>query len=433
MPLLIIIVKSKHQKITVFIRGDNIGTGGMMSRINSLRITNKIRSLIMSHKLVGALSLAACLGVSADIERSAYFTVLGGVQDFHSSNENNGTIMSNSLDESDAIAAEFGVMLTDHAAFQLSYTKLNPDDAIGFGNEDLVMKTLDYMYYFKTESNGGPYLRLGIGKYEFEDMTAGGGWDESDVGRMGLGFESELSSAFSFRGEIGIIRDDTTKRYDTQLLLGFTANFGGGSDPQPEPVQEVVAPVVQKNTRQDSDNDGVFDELDQCPRTAAGVVVDPRGCELDSDGDGIVNSKDACAATPTGAKVDATGCRLVLEETVRRTLNVKFETNSSKLQSEFKSDIASLAKFMTEYPDTTVVVEGHTDSTGKDTYNQWLSEKRARSVANELVNTYGIAGNRVDSKGFGESKPIADNNVAAGRAKNRRVEAVIEATVKKAQ
>ncbi len=391
----------------------------------------------MNKKLLAATVIAACCATHADdakVERAAYFSILGGVQDFHSSNADNGAVLSNSLDESDAIAAELGFMISDHSAFQLSYTKLNPDDAIAFGNEDLTMQTIDYMYYFNPESMGGPYLRFGIGKYEFEDDTAGGGWQESDIGRMGLGFEDGINSFLSWRGEFGIIRDDTMDRVDTQLLLGLTMNFGGGSEPKPKPApRPVEAPVVEKSTNKDTDKDGIFDANDQCPNTAMGVVVDPRGCELDSDGDGIVNSKDACAATPAGAKVDSRGCRLVLEETVRQTLNVKFKTNSSQLQPEFKSDISKVAKFMTEYPDTSVTIEGHTDSVGKASYNQWLSEKRAQTVANELVSAYGIDASRVSSKGFGESNPIADNNTADGRAKNRRVEAVIEAKVKKLQ
>ncbi|WP_164503534.1 OmpA family protein [Pleionea sediminis] len=392
---------------------------------------------IMKNKLLGVALVAGSLSGFAEdakVDRDVYFSILGGVQDFHSSNEDNSPILSNSLDESDAIAAELGFMFTDHSAFQLSYTKLNPDDAIGFGDEDLVMTSIDYMYYVNPDRTGGAYIRAGIGRYEFEDEFSGGGWEESDVYRFGLGFEDGLSDFWSWRGEIGVIRDETTKRLDTQLLLGLTMNFGG-SDPKPvvakpKPVQ---APVVERNTKKDSDRDGVFDANDQCPETAQGVVVDPQGCELDSDGDGIVNSKDSCAATPTGAKVDSRGCRLVLEETVRQTLNVKFKTNSSELQAEFKSDIAKLAKFMTEYPDTSVTIEGHTDSVGKASYNQWLSDKRAKSVANELVNTYGIAANRVNSRGFGESNPIADNSTQTGRAKNRRVEAVIEAKVRRPQ
>lgn len=386
----------------------------------------------MNKYLLGAALLAAGVNVAAEVDRTVYFTVLGGVQDFHSGKEDNFPIMSNSLDESEVVGAELGFMFTKNSAFQLSYNKLNPDDAIGFGDEDLVLTSLDYVHYFANDSKGGPFLRLGVGRYTFDSEVAGGGWMESDIGRLGIGFEDELNSVLSWRGELGVIRDDTTKRFDTQLLVGFTFNFGG-SDPAPVPVKAVETKTVTKNTRTDSDRDGVFDDVDQCPATAAGVVVDPRGCELDSDGDGVFNSKDACAATPAGAKVDAKGCRLMLDETVRITLNVKFANNSSEIRTSFESEFQQVAEFMKQYPDTKLVVEGHSDSVGKDSYNQWLSEKRAQAVANYLMANYGLSSERVSSVGYGETRPVADNSTADGRAKNRRVEAVIETTVKRAQ
>ena len=83
---------------------------------------------------------------------------------------------------------------------------------------------------------------------------------------------------------------------------------------------------------------------------------------------------------------------------------------------------------MTSYPLTKVTIEGHSDSSGEAKYNQFLSERRATSIAKVLVDDYGIDSSRVDAIGYGEEKPIADNATAEGRKQNRRVEAVIEAT-----
>jgi outer membrane protein OmpA-like peptidoglycan-associated protein len=90
-------------------------------------------------------------------------------------------------------------------------------------------------------------------------------------------------------------------------------------------------------------------------------------------------------------------------------------------------DIQSLANFMKQYPQTTTVVEGHTDSVGTDAYNQKLSERRANAVREVLVNQYGVGGTRVNAVGYGESRPVADNATEEGRAINRRVEAEVEA------
>lgn len=82
---------------------------------------------------------------------------------------------------------------------------------------------------------------------------------------------------------------------------------------------------------------------------------------------------------------------------------------------------------MKQYPQTNTTVEGHTDSVGTDAYNQKLSERRANAVRDVLVNEYGVQGSRVDSVGYGESRPVADNATESGRAINRRVEAEVEA------
>ncbi|MEE4245605.1 MAG: OmpA family protein [Kangiellaceae bacterium] len=383
--------------------------------------------------IVSGFALASSVA-QADVDRDFYFTLGAGGADFHSTSpDNSSNVQFNNLDESELYTAGLGFMFSPTFALQLTFNKFNPDDALGFGDEDLTSQSVDLMFFSDYDSDGASYVRLGLGQYSFESDIAGGGWQESDVAILGLGFEEALSDSVNIRAEFAVVNDTTYSRYDTQATLGFTFNFGGGDD-DVAPVVKPVVPQTTKvvsNTNKDTDGDGVFDSKDMCPNTAANIVVDANGCELDSDGDGVKNSVDACPATPAGAKVDDKGCRLVLTETVTMTLNVKFQNNSSKLLPEFSDDIARLAKFMTEYPDTEVVVEGHSDSRGDDSYNMWLSEKRAKVVADVLVLNYNISRTRVSAKGMGETKPIADNNTAEGRATNRRVEAVIEATVSK--
>lgn len=114
-------------------------------------------------------------------------------------------------------------------------------------------------------------------------------------------------------------------------------------------------------------------------------------------------------------------------EAVRVELDVKFDFDKSQVKEESYSDIKNLADFMKQYPQTSTVVEGHTDSIGTDAYNQGLSERRANAVRDVLVNQYGVEGERVNAVGYGESRPVADNATDAGRAINRRVEAEVEA------
>src|SRR5690606_8574996 len=114
-------------------------------------------------------------------------------------------------------------------------------------------------------------------------------------------------------------------------------------------------------------------------------------------------------------------------EPVRVELDVKFDFDKAVVKQESQPDIRALADFMSQYPSTSTVVEGHTDSVGTDAYNQSLSERRANAVRDVLVNQYGVGASRVSSVGYGESRPVADNATAEGRAINRRVEAEVEA------
>jgi OmpA-OmpF porin, OOP family len=175
--------------------------------------------------------------------------------------------------------------------------------------------------------------------------------------------------------------------------------------------------VDAKGCALDSDGDGVEDASDSCPGTPAGARVDANGCELDSDGDGVVDSGDKCPGTPAGATVDARGCAqaIVLK-------NVNFQNNSGELSAESKATLDQVASSLKARGDIkSIQVIGHTDSSGAASYNQSLSEKRAKAVAAYLV-SQGVDGGILSAKGMGESSPMADNRTAEGRAQNRRVE-----------
>ena len=104
--------------------------------------------------------------------------------------------------------------------------------------------------------------------------------------------------------------------------------------------------------------------------------------------------------------------------------DVLFDLNKADLKSSGEQTIGRLAAFMREYEDRKVRVEGYTDSTGDDSYNQMLSERRAQAVRDELV-AQGIERRRVETRGYGEQYPVASNDTSAGRQQNRRVEIVI--------
>lgn len=98
-----------------------------------------------------------------------------------------------------------------------------------------------------------------------------------------------------------------------------------------------------------------------------------------------------------------------------------FESGSDKISQDIYENLDSVAKFLKENPNVTVRVEGHTDSTGSKAFNQTLSEKRAKAVANYLIEQ-GVDSSKVTTKGYGPSKPVATNATPEGRVQNRRTE-----------
>lgn len=145
----------------------------------------------------------------------------------------------------------------------------------------------------------------------------------------------------------------------------------------------------------------------------------------DSDGDGVPDYKDKCPNTPEGALVDSDGCAKKLTKEIKETLYVEFELDKTEVRSEFHPEIGKLAKVLKQYPHSQILLEGHTDSTGSSTYNQKLSKSRAGAVMKVLIDQFNINASRIHVTGMGESQPIATNSTDEGRARNRRVEAIV--------
>jgi OOP family OmpA-OmpF porin len=175
----------------------------------------------------------------------------------------------------------------------------------------------------------------------------------------------------------------------------------------------------------DTDGDGVPDYLDKCPDTPKGAKVDARGCPVDSDGDGVPDYLDKCPGTPKGVPVDDRGCPLKGIEVAGDEWFVRgrvlFDLNRATIKPEAAEVLLRVANFLRKNQQYAVEIQGNTDSTGSKAWNMELSGKRAEAVKAYLV-TNGVAENRLTTRAFGPNEPIAPNNTAEGRAKNRRVD-----------
>ena len=179
----------------------------------------------------------------------------------------------------------------------------------------------------------------------------------------------------------------------------------------------------------DTDADGVFDTMDRCPGTPRGTVVDEAGCPKDSDGDGVHDGIDKCPDTPKGTRVDNTGCPMTQAEEAMfdtglfATTDILFDTEKAEIKPGSETVLAEIGTILVDHPQVSVEVGGHTDSEGDDAFNQSLSQQRAQAVMSYLLDRHpDIEKNQLAAKGYGESRPVASNDTADGRAKNRRVE-----------
>ena len=188
---------------------------------------------------------------------------------------------------------------------------------------------------------------------------------------------------------------------------------------------------------EDNDEDGIMDVDDDCPDEAEDKdgFEDEDGCpDPDNDGDQILDEDDDCPDEPEtiNGNEDEDGCPdkgktkvKVTKDKIEILEKVYFDTNKASIKQRSFNVLEQVATVLRRNPQITKVrVEGHTDSRGSDSYNLELSERRAKSVRQFLVDR-GIEADRLDAKGFGEEQPVASNSNSEGREQNRRVEFLI--------
>lgn len=177
----------------------------------------------------------------------------------------------------------------------------------------------------------------------------------------------------------------------------------------------------------DADKDGVADKDDKCPSVAG--PKENAGCPWpDTDNDGVADKDDECpeVAGPASNK----GCPEVtaadLDKVSADAKMIYFHSGKSTFRSEdVPVKIESISTLLKQYPTAKFSIEGHTDSDGSDAFNQKLSQERADVVRNALIER-GMKAENLSAVGYGESKPVATNKTAAGKAKNRRTEVVLQ-------
>jgi OOP family OmpA-OmpF porin len=117
-------------------------------------------------------------------------------------------------------------------------------------------------------------------------------------------------------------------------------------------------------------------------------------------------------------------------EVVSITLMINFDSGKSYVRPRYYNEVKKVADFMKKYPNTKMEIQGHTDNVGKPAMNKRLSQRRADAVKNLLIKKYKVNKNRLKAVGYGEEKPLVPNDKVENRSRNRRVQAVLQTTVK---
>jgi len=146
----------------------------------------------------------------------------------------------------------------------------------------------------------------------------------------------------------------------------------------------------------------------------------------DAEGDGVISARDKCPNTFSGADINNDGCGNETVEKIRRELLVNFDSGSSVVKEIYYAEIKKLALFLEINSSLNIIIEGHTSIVGAASYNKNLSLERAKAIKTLLINKYNIAGERIESVGYGEERPLLKGNNEYVNAKNRRIVVEIE-------
>lgn len=230
---------------------------------------------------------------------------------------------------------------------------------------------IEALYHFMPNSRFVPFIALGIGGQTIDYRgNLDGVKDRTRVAPdYGVGIKYFVTDDIAIRGDIRHVMAIGSIYHDLEATVGMAFYFGGKKEaPAPAPAAAAGPAPVQEVK----------------PRVEKEIL-----------------------------------------ETGHVELNIEFDFDSADIRPQYESDIRDVASFMNKYPDTKIIIEGHTDAVGAAEYNQTLSELRAKSVKQYIIDKFNIDGKRLEAVGYGESKPIADNNTKDGRQRNRRVEAVL--------
>ncbi|MGP8305083.1 OmpA family protein [Vibrio sp. YIC-376] len=153
-------------------------------------------------------------------------------------------------------------------------------------------------------------------------------------------------------------------------------------------------------------------------------IAEQSADHLDDDSDGVINERDLCPGTPEGSEIDNDGCGSYENTSEKMQLRVLFANDSDVINPVFQKQILDLSKFLKEYPETSIEIQGYASRTGTSEHNLDLSKRRAENVRNELLRN-GVSPSRVTIVGYGDTVLATQGTDEVSHAQNRRVTATV--------
>jgi OOP family OmpA-OmpF porin len=303
-----------------------------------------------------------------------------------------GLSLGFNLDESIFDQVELGIL---RSLEDVDYENSTQDTAITRIFSNVVKE-------YPMSDNSSFYALIGAGVELFSNEAFKN--ENGLFGNYGVGYKYTFNNDMALKFDLRHLIE--TDHGDNNLLytLGLAIPFGKKAAP-------VAAAPLQESVEAQEEQSVASSQEEQSSQSQA--VAD-----VDSDNDGVMDSVDQCPNSEPEAVVDATGCAINVN------LKVLFGFDKANIKDSYDSKISGFADILKKYPMIKTKLSAHTDSIGDENYNLKLSQERADAVKQALINL-GIEDSRITTKGYGETKPVANNATPEGRAQNRRVEATV--------
>jgi OOP family OmpA-OmpF porin len=376
------------------------------------------------------------------------------------------------LESHPVVGLRLGYNFTKAFGVEGLFDYANTEGTISDSNVDFFRYGGEMLYHFMPDNKFVPFVAAGYAAVNFKHDTATNSAKEP-VGAFdyGAGMKYFFMDDVALRGDVRhLIYENKKTLHAVEYTLGLYFPFGGATpaakpvEPPPAPAKVEVPPPAPVKVEVPPPAPAKVEVPPPAPTssltvtpakitkgqpaTLAWTSKNAAKCDI-QPGIGPVQPQGTMSITPEsdtnytidcsgagGSTTSKAGIAVIMPPPVVEApkapaaklcqptvLDVNFDTNKADIKPEFNEELNKLGEFLKEFPNATGTIEGHTDNVGDKASNMKLSQRRADSIRNYIIKNFGIAPERIKAKGYGLTKPVADNKTKEGKAKNRRIEA----------